>query len=110
MLRCIGDDDKCMLVTCGDNNGAMNYFPRELGGSWSWVDLEDTYIGEVTAPLGEPVEYAADEKLPFEDDLFDHVIAVDVHEHVEDPNIITRELRRVTKLDGQLIINVPNGD
>ena len=30
MPGCIGDDEKCMLVTCGDNNRAMNYFLREL--------------------------------------------------------------------------------
>ena len=106
----IGDDERCVLVTCGDNNGAMNYFLRELGGRWSWVDLQDTCIAEMTVLLGEPVEYATDETLPFESDSFDRVIAIDVHEHVEDPTVITRELRRVTRPDGQLIITVPNGD
>jgi len=106
----IEDDERCMLITCGDNNGAMNYFLRELGGKWSWVDLEDTCIDEISALLGESVEFSADEKISFEDGLFDHVIAIDVHEHVEDPNVITQEIRRVTKPNGQIIITVPNGD
>ena len=106
----IGENEKCLLTTCGDNNGAMNYFLRELGGQWSWADLEDTCIEEMSQLLGDPVSFAANEELPFEDDSFDRVIAIDVHEHVENPDNITRELHRVTNPGGQVIITVPNGD
>jgi SAM-dependent methyltransferase len=109
-LNDVGQDEKCLLATCGDNNGAMNYFLRELGGRWSWADLEDTCIAEMSELLGDSVLFAADEKLPFDDDYFDRVIAIDVHEHVEDPDEITHELRRVTRPGGQIIITVPNGD
>jgi SAM-dependent methyltransferase len=109
-LNDVGPDEKCLLTTCGDNNGAMNYFLRELGGHWSWADLEDTCIAEMSELLGDSVLFAADEKLPFEDKYFDRVIAIDVHEHVDDPDEITQELRRVTRPGGQMIITVPNGD
>lgn len=109
-LTDIREDEKCLLVTCGDNNGAMNYFLRELGGKWSWADLEDTCIEEMSELLGEPVNFANDERLPFEDSYFERVIAIDVHEHVADPDKITREFRRVTLPGGQIIITVPNGD
>ena len=33
-LKSIADGEKCLLTTCGDNNGAMNYFLRDLGGKW----------------------------------------------------------------------------
>jgi hypothetical protein len=33
-LGLIGSGEKCLLVTCGDNNGAMNHYLRELGGQW----------------------------------------------------------------------------
>jgi len=109
-LNDIRDDEKCLLATCGDNNGAMNYFLRELGGQWSWADLEDTCIAEMSELLGDPVNFAADEKLPFEGNCFDRVIAIDVHEHVDNPDSITREFRRVTRPGGQIIVTVPNGD
>jgi SAM-dependent methyltransferase len=109
-LNDINVDEKCLLTTCGDNNGAMNYFLRELGGKWSWADLEDTCIAEMSELLGDPVNFAADEKLPFEDNYFDRAIAIDVHEHVDNPDNITREIRRVTRPGGQVIITVPNGD
>ena len=60
--------------------------------------------------LGEPVRFAENEKLPFENDFFDRVITIDVHEHVDDPHTITHEICRVTRPEGQIIITVPNGD
>jgi SAM-dependent methyltransferase len=106
----LADSDKCLLVTCGDNNGAMNYYLRELGGQWSWADLEDTSIAEMTALLGEEVKHGQANRLPFADATFDKVISIDVHEHVEKPVGFTSELRRVTKPNGQIIVTVPNGD
>jgi SAM-dependent methyltransferase len=109
-LRDIGPDERCLLVSCGDNNGAMNYFLREVGGKWSWADLENQCIPEMSALLGEEVRYAADEKLPFENETFDRIVSIDVHEHVDTPENITGELYRVAKCEAQIIITVPNGD
>lgn len=109
-LGTLKDSDKCLLVTCGDNNGAMNYYLRELGGQWSWADLEDTSITEMADLLGDEVEHAQANGLPFADGTFDRVISIDVHEHLEDPVMFTSELGRVTKPNGQIIITVPNGD
>jgi hypothetical protein len=30
---------KCLLVTCGDNNGALNWHFRKHGGEWTWADV-----------------------------------------------------------------------
>jgi SAM-dependent methyltransferase len=37
-------------------------------------------------------------------------VAIDVHEHVDDPRIVTGELARILRPGGQLIITTPNGD
>lgn len=110
LLAPVPDRDRCLLLTCGDNNGAMNYFLRKLGGRWSWADLEDTSIAEMSQLLGEPVVHAAEDHLPFEDATFDRIVVIDVHEHVDDPAIVTRELVRVLKPGAQLIVTTPNGD
>lgn len=109
-LREVLPDERCLLVTCGDNNGAMNYFLRELGGKWTWADLEAQSIPEMSLLLGDPVHHAADEKLPFDDESFDRIISIDVHEHVDEPSAITREIQRVARPGAQIIITVPNGD
>ena len=31
----------CLLVTCGDNNGAINYHLRAAGGNWAWAEFEN---------------------------------------------------------------------
>ena len=110
LLQPLAAQERCLLLTCGDNNGAMNYFLRELGGSWAWADLEDHAIAEMAALLGDPVAHVSEDSMPFEDGEFDRVVAIDVHEHVDDPAIVSRELARVLKPGGQMIVTTPNGD
>jgi SAM-dependent methyltransferase len=104
------DDAKCLFVTCGDNNGAMNYYLRELGGQWQWADLEKKSISEMEELLGDKVHHVSPEKLSFADNSFDLVISVDVHEHLAEPAEFTRELYRVSRPNGRVIVTVPNGD
>ena len=106
----ISENDNCLLVTCGDNNGAMNFYLREIGGMWSWADLETRSIQEMSELLGENVLHVSEDLLPFPENKFDCVVVIDVHEHLEDPNPFTRELWRVAKEDGKIIVTVPNGD
>ena len=106
----LSENDKCLLVTCGDNNGAMNYYLREIGGNWSWADYEIKSIREMSELLGDEVLHVKDDNLPFPSDRFDCVVAIDVHEHLPDMNPFTEELRRVAKKGGKVIVTVPNGD
>lgn len=106
----LSNNEECFLVTCGDNNGAINYHLREIGGRWSWADLEDKSIQEMSELLGHRVLHVSENHLPFPENKFDCVVSIDVHEHLEDPNPFTRELCRVTKPNGKVIVTVPNGD
>lgn len=45
--------------------------------------------------------------LPFEDSTFDTIILSDVLEHIQDPMLLWREMNRVLKKEGILIMNVP---
>lgn len=110
LLSPIKPHEKCLLITCGDNNGAMNYFLRELGGKWSWVELETQSIEEMRELLGEKVLLASFDHLDFEDQSYDRVVSIDCLEHIEDPMMLTNELFRITKPNGQVIITVPGGD
>jgi SAM-dependent methyltransferase len=110
LLQPIAASERCLLLTCGDNNGAMNYFLRELGGAWSWADLEDHAIAEMSALLNDPVLHVREDSMPFADGEFDRIVVIDVHEHVDDPSIVSRELARILKPGGQMIVTTPNGD
>lgn len=103
-------NNECLLITCGDNNGAMNYYLREIGGRWSWADLEAKSIKEMTELLDAPVHHVSENHLPYPENQFDCVVSIDVHEHLENPNPFTKELWRVAKPGGKVIVTVPNGD
>lgn len=106
----IGAEEKCLLVTCGDNNGAMNYYLRELGGKWSFADLEDTCVSEMSELLGEEVKFLPDDNLGYPDGYFDRIVTIDVHEHLDDCTAFSHEVGRIAKPNAQVICTVPNGD
>jgi SAM-dependent methyltransferase len=101
---------RCLLVTCGDNNGAINYLLREQGGQWSWADCEEKSLAEMAALLGEAVTHVQPGRLPYQDGQFDCVVTIDVHEHLGDPEAFTREVRRVLTPGGRAVVTVPGGD
>ncbi len=45
--------------------------------------------------------------LPFPEEVFDCVVAIEVMEHVRDPWLFVEEVRRVIKPGGQLVLTVP---
>ena len=100
----------CLLVTCGDNNGALNWHFRAQGGHWHWADVMDDGLQEMSRLLNEPVHHVASSHLPFAGQRFDCVVAIDVLEHLDDDQPFLRELHRVLRPDGQAVVTVPNGD
>jgi len=106
------DGQKCLLITCGDNNGAMNWHFKEHGGIWSWADAEQDSIAQISEVTGDDVAEMDKEnpKLPFGEHSFDVVMTIDVHEHLEDPTALNRELFRLAGSGGRVIVTTPNGD
>lgn len=112
LLRLLGplEGRRCLLVTGGDNNGAMNHRLREAGGSWTWGEVEAHTIPTIEALLGEPVRRVDPARLPWEDGAFDVVVVIDVHEHLDDPGPLNREAARVLAPGGRAVVTVPNGN
>jgi SAM-dependent methyltransferase len=102
--------EECLLLTCGDNNGALNYRFREQGGRWAWGDIAAENLPEMAAFLGEPVHPVAEANFPFGDCRFDRVVAIDVLEHLVDDRPFLQEVRRVLRAGGMAVVTVPNGD
>ena len=46
LARHLGDvrGKNCFMVSCGDNNGALNWKLRELGGDWTWAEFEESSV------------------------------------------------------------------
>lgn len=103
---------KCLLVTCGDNNGAMNWHIQRAGGQWSWGEMEDHNVESIQSLLNDKVSVIDKDtqKFPWPDNQFDLSMTIDCHEHLKDPTPLNKELLRVTKPGGKVIVTVPNGN
>jgi SAM-dependent methyltransferase len=101
---------RCLLITHGDNPGSLNYHLRAAGGSWSWAELEPDGIPQVEALLGETVHAATPGALPFEDEVFDRVVVIDVHEHLTEVTTLNGEIARILAPEGVAIVTTPSGD
>lgn len=114
LLRVIGNvqEKKCLLITCGDNNGALNWHFKQHGGEWSWADAEPDSIEQINQLTGDRVAEMDKEnpELPYLDESFDIVMTIDVHEHLKSPLSVNRELVRLVKPGGTVIVSTPNGN
>jgi ubiquinone/menaquinone biosynthesis C-methylase UbiE len=114
LFAVVGDTKgkKCLLVTCGDNNGAMNWHFKEHGGEWIWADTDPDSILQINEVTGDDVVNLDKDNphLPFEDHSLDLLITIDVHEHLEKPGLLNEELSRLMSADGRVVVTTPNGD
>ena len=101
--------ETCLLITCGDNSGALNHHFREAGGNWTWIDLDGASIPTIEELLKEPVLEGLSDHLPVESKSFEIVVSIDVHEHLDNCSDFNRELERVTKPGGRVVVTTPNG-
>ena len=101
---------KCLLVTCGDNNGALNWYFREHGGEWTWADVSGENNDPISELLNEPVHALKEDDFRMPEERFDCVISIDVLEHLRQDQPFLKELKRVLKPGGKAVITVPNGD
>lgn len=76
-------------------------------GEVTGIELSPTSVAAARSrEVGEVVEGSV-EDLPFEDDSFDFAVCLDVIEHLDDDLQTLRELRRVVRPGGRLLVTVP---
>ena len=104
------EDQDCVLITNGDNNGALNYHFRSHGGRWTWIENEDEQIPDIEDLLGDSVLHGAPDRMPVANDAFDVVVSIDVHEHLDECEPFSKELARIVKPGGRVLVTTPNGN
>lgn len=94
-------------VGCGDG-ARYGARWREHGAEIHGVDISEVAVEQARARgvlarvsrLGEP--------LPYPDATFDAAVCLEVLEHLVDPEMVVREIRRVLKPGGVALVSVPN--
>ena len=76
-------------------------------GETQGVDIDAEAVGYCHDRGLTHVSQSAADKLPFDDETFDLVTALDVIEHIDDDLAALREIRRVLRPEGRLLMTVP---
>jgi len=108
LVRALGPADGLRGLDLGSDNGVVSLLLRERGGSWASGDLTEEAVASIRSLVGDDVHLVAGDRLPFPDAAFDRVVVVDMLEHVPDEAGFARELARVTRPGGRLVVNTPH--
>jgi SAM-dependent methyltransferase len=108
IVRALGPTDGLRSLDLGSDNGIVSLLLRERGGSWASGDLTEEAVASIRSLVEKDVHLVAGDRLPFADAAFDRVVVVDMLEHVPEESAFARELGRVTKPGGRLVVNTPH--
>ncbi|MDQ3137214.1 MAG: class I SAM-dependent methyltransferase [Gemmatimonadota bacterium] len=92
----------------GADNGVISYLLRQRGGQWRSADLDDRAVASIRQLVGDEVYRLDGAATPFDDRSFDQVVIVDYLEHIPDDRAFARELERILRPGGTVIVNVPH--
>ncbi len=98
-------NQKSKILDVGCGTGANLEMLAQFGES-EGVDVSDDAL-EFCRAKGLKVHKGLAEKLPFADESFDVVTALDVVEHLDDDVAGLKEMHRILKKDGKTLIFVP---
>ena len=95
------------VLDLGCRSGALTKHFLD-GNSVVGLDVDAAAL-EKAAALGiEPVRANVEDPLPFENSSFDAVVAGELFEHLQFPDALVAEIRRVLRPGGRLVGSVPN--
>jgi len=92
------------ILDLGCGRGWLMEFAMEQGAEAWGVDISSFLPPKLTSFL----TIARGEYLPFEEETFDFIFCIDSFEHMEKPDRVAQELRRVLKKGGGVFLSVPN--
>lgn len=99
-------DRRPRILDVGCGTGA-NLLMLSNYGDAEGVDISEDALAFCRERGLQKVKHGAAEELPYEDGTFDLVTALDVVEHIDDDVASLREMRRVLRPDGRVLLFVP---
>jgi 2-polyprenyl-3-methyl-5-hydroxy-6-metoxy-1,4-benzoquinol methylase len=95
------------VLDAGCGSGRLLDELTRYGWRVSGLDMNPDSVAIARDRGHEDVQQGAVETLPWEDEAFDLVTSLDVVEHTADDRVSLRELRRVLRPEGWMLITVP---
>jgi ubiquinone/menaquinone biosynthesis C-methylase UbiE len=97
---------KAKILDVGCGTGAVMEHLLENNNEVCGVDMNDVAL-EFCRQKGLDVKKGLADNMPFQDDYFDIVLALDVLEHLDHPEAAVVEVKRILKKGGLFIVTVP---
>jgi SAM-dependent methyltransferase len=107
IVSMLGDVRGKTCLDIGADNGVISLLLRQRGGTWHSADLDEVTVDSIRRLVRDNVHRIDGRSTPFPDDAFDVVVIVDFLEHVHTDREFARELARILRPGGTLIVNVP---
>jgi SAM-dependent methyltransferase len=105
--RVVTPTSDCLDFGCGDGRTAGPWLLHHAG-SYVGADVSSIAVGEAREQGLDAREIPESGELPFDAESFDVVLATEVFEHLFRPDEACREIHRVLRPRGCLVITVPN--
>lgn len=105
--KILKDNNNNFCFELGSAKGTLSYALRELGGKWISADIDWMNVIATKYAINDNVLLVNPLKLPFKDKMFDVVVCIDFLEHINDDVECIKELARIVKLNGKIIISTP---
>ena len=98
------------ILDAGCGPGEMSSLLMARGYDVWGIDVAETMIEHARRVTGRPDRFQPGdiEQLPFPDGMFDGVVCLGVIEYLDSDSAAVRELRRVLKPGGTLVVSTPN--
>ncbi len=110
-MKLAGITSKASLLDIGCKYAYLNYLLKknDLQANYFGVDILEEVLKNNEDYDSEHFKAAdASKEIPFPDNSFDYVFALEIIEHIDSPTILLNEVKRVLKKDGKFILSVPN--
>jgi ubiquinone/menaquinone biosynthesis C-methylase UbiE len=104
----LGNTNQLHCLDIGADNGVISLLFRQRGGIWKSADLDDQSISAIRDLVESGVYQIDGQSTPFQNNEFDRVIIVDFLEHIPNDAEFIKEIYRILKPGGELIVNTPH--
>lgn len=107
LLQFFRKDELVLDVGCGDGT-VGSFLQKSLGVKVFGIDISQEAVEKAKERDLDARVCSSEEKFPFEDQSFDVVFWGDNAEHLFNPGICLKEIKRVLKKSGRLVLSCPN--
>ena len=102
--RLAGDLQHARLLDVGSGDGTFSTVAREAGAEVVATDFAESMVAATARRAAVPVVRGSADALPYEANSFDILVALDIIEHLYQPERALREFHRVLRPNGRLLL------